>query len=146
MTIPDADHDFHLLDYVKLLRRHQWLFLAIFLLTVVTVAVWTFNQVPIFQAAATVLIEPEAPKVLNIQEITSVGGGYEYYQTQYELIKSRAVIERAVASLRLKERIPELADGRDLYRVVAGGLIVEPKRNTRLVFVKYEHPDPARAA
>src|SRR5712692_6937520 len=98
MTIPDAEHDFHLLDYVKLLRRHRWLLLAIFLLTVVTVAVWTFTQVPVFQATATVLIEPQAPKVLNIQEITSLGGGYEYYQTQYELIKSRAVIERAIAA------------------------------------------------
>ena len=48
MTIASAEHDFHLLDYVKLLRRHQWLFVAIFLLTVITVAVWTFTRVPIF--------------------------------------------------------------------------------------------------
>jgi uncharacterized protein involved in exopolysaccharide biosynthesis len=120
--------------------------MAIFLLTVITVAVWTFTRVPIFQATATLLIEPESPKVLNIQEITAVGGGFEYYQTQYELIKSRAVVERAIASLKLKERNPEVGGARDPYRAVGGGLIVEPKRNTRLVFVKYEHPDPALAA
>ena len=146
MSIAGTEHEFHLLDYVKLLRRHRWLFVIIFLLTVVTMAVWTFTQVPVFQATATVLIEPQAPKVLNIQEITSVGWGYEYYQTQYELIKSRAVVERAIAALRLKERMPELANARDPYRVVAGPLGVEPKRSTQLVFVKYEHPDPALAA
>jgi uncharacterized protein involved in exopolysaccharide biosynthesis len=146
MTISDTEHEFHLLDYVKLLRRHRWLFAVVFLLTVVTVAVWTYTQVPLFQATATVLIEPQAPKVLNIQEVTSLGGGYEYYQTQYELIKSRAVVERAIAALRLKDRMPELAAARDPYRVVAGPLSVEPKRSTQLVFVKYEHPDPAFAA
>lgn len=146
MITMGADHSFHLLDYVKLLRRHRWLFVAIFLTTVVTVAVWTFTQTPIYQASATVLIEPEVPKVLNIQEITSMSTGVEYYQTQYELIKSRAVVERAIANLKLKERIPALGQSRDSYRSLPGSLIVEPKRSTRLVFVKYEHPDPALAA
>lgn len=147
MTIASADHDFHLLDYVKLLRRHRWLFVAIFLVTVITVAVWTFSQVPIYQAAATILIEPEAPKILNIQEVTSIGSaGFEYYQTQYELIKSRAVVERAIATLKLKERFPAIGQSRDPYRALPGSLFVEPKRNTRLVFVKYESSDPALAA
>jgi succinoglycan biosynthesis transport protein ExoP len=147
MTIAGADHDFHLLDYVKLLRRHQWLLAAIFLVTVVTVAVWTFAQVPIFQASATILIEPEAPKILNIQEITSIGSaGFEYYQTQYELIKSRAVVERAIVNLKLKERFPEIGQSRDPYSAVAGDLLIVPKRNTRLVLVKYENRDPALAA
>jgi polysaccharide biosynthesis transport protein len=48
--------------------------------------------------------------------------------------------------LRLKERIPEVAKAHDPYRVLGGSLVVEAKRNTRLVFVKYEHPDPALAA
>ncbi len=147
MTITSADHDFHLLDYVKLLRRHRWLLAAIFLVTVISVAVWTFAQAPIFQASATVLIEPEAPKILNIQEITSIGSaGFEYYQTQYELIKSRAVVERAIANLKLKERFPAIGQSQDPYRAVAGSLLVEPKRNTRLVLVKYESRDPALAA
>src|SRR5262249_24824490 len=79
------------------------------------------------------------------QEITSLGGGFEYYQTQYELIKSRAVIERAIAALRLK-RSPEIGNTPDPYRALGGALIVEPKRNTRLVFVRYEHKDSAFGA
>jgi polysaccharide biosynthesis transport protein len=147
MTIARADHDFHLLDYVKLLRRHRWLLVAIFLVTVVTVAVWTFTRVPIYQASATILIDPEAPKILNIQEITPIGSmGDYFYPTQYELIKSRAVVERAIQNLKLKERIPALGQSRDPHREILGSIIVEPKRNTRLVFVKIEHADPVLAA
>lgn len=147
MTIAGPDREFHLLDYVKLLRRHRWLLVAIFLVTVVTVAVWTFTRIPIYQASATILIEPEAPKILNIQEVTPIGSAGDYfYPTQYELIKSRAVVERAMQNMKLKERIPAIGQSRDPFKEIGGAIIVEPKRNTRLVFVKVEHADPVLAA
>lgn len=147
MTIA-REREFHILDYVKVLRRHRWLLVAIFLVTVITAAVWTFTRVPVFQAAAMILIEPEAPKILNIQEVTSLGAaGFDnYYPTQYELIKSRAVVERAIANLKLRDRVPALGQSRDPYASLAGSILVEPKRSTRLVFVKVEHRDPALAA
>ena len=91
-------------DYRRVLRKHRWLITGIFLLAVLTVAIWTFVQVPIYQAVATILIEPEPPRVLNIQDVTPVGAMSPYdpafYPTQYEIIKSRAVVERAVAAAR----------------------------------------------
>ena len=48
-------------DYRRVLRKHRWLITGIFLLAVLTVAIWTFLQVPIYQAVATILIEPEPP-------------------------------------------------------------------------------------
>ena len=43
------------------------------------------------------LSEPELPKVLNIQEVTSGGlGTLEYYRTQYALMTSRPVLQNAV--------------------------------------------------
>ena len=41
-------------DYLKILRKHWWLMTAIFIVTVVTVAIWTLNQVPIYRASALV--------------------------------------------------------------------------------------------
>ncbi len=147
MTIAGTEREFHLLHYVKLFRKHQWLMIGIFIVTVATVAIWTFMQVPIFQASATILIEPEAPKFLNVQEVTSIGSpSLDYYQTQYELIKSRPVVERVIETQNLKERVPSLARARDPYRALLGSLVVEPKRNTRLVFVKFENPNPGMAA
>lgn len=137
-------------DYRRLLRKHRWLITGIFLLTVLTVAIWTFTQVPIYQAAATILIEPEPPKVLNIQDVTPVGAmspwDPAFYPTQYEIIKSRAVVERAVDALNLKKRAADSGAIVDPSRALSGALAVDPVRNTRLVLIKIAGPDPARAA
>ena len=130
-------------DYRRVLRKHRWLITGIFVLTVLTVAIWTFTQVPIYQAAATILIEPEPPKVLNIQDVTPVGAMSPYdpafYPTQYEIIKSRPVLERAAAALNQKQ-------GGNPRRGLSGALAVDPMRNTRLVLIKVAGPDPGWAA
>jgi polysaccharide biosynthesis transport protein len=137
----------HLKDYYRTLRKHQWLAAGLFMLTVLTVSVWTFVQTPIYQASATVLIEPEVAKILNIQEVTSIGAPtQEYYRTQYELITSRPILQKVVETLNLKQRVPAIGAAADPAAALLARITVEPKRNTRLVLVKVEHPDPALAA
>jgi succinoglycan biosynthesis transport protein ExoP len=136
----------NLVDYLRVLRKHRWLITGIFLVTVITVGVWTFRQIPIYQAAATILIDPEAPKFLNIQEVSPVGASTPwdpaYYPTQYEIIKGSAVRNKAIGALKLKQRAPRLASDEAL----GFSLVVEPRRNTRLVMIKVEQPDPTLAA
>src|SRR5438093_4363017 len=112
---PETEPTKPLADYLKVLRKHRWLITGVFLVTVVTVAIWTFLQVPIFQAVATVLIDPEAPKVLNIQEVTPIGtaGAWDpnYYPTQYEIIKSRPVLDKAAQILNRAAGSPREAPG-----------------------------------
>ena len=72
--VEPREREAHLKDYLRILRKHRWLIAGLFLVTVLTVAIWTFLQTPIYQASATVLIEPEPPKVLNIQEVSPMGG------------------------------------------------------------------------
>ncbi len=150
MTAPIETEPKPLRDYLRVLRKHRWLITGIFLVTVITVAIWTFLQVPIFQAAATILIEPEAPKILNIQEVTPMGAAASwdpnYYPTQYEIIKSRAVADKAIEALNLRKPLPATGAAGDPARALPGSLTVEPRRNTRLVLIKVEHPDPALAA
>jgi succinoglycan biosynthesis transport protein ExoP len=133
----------HRADYFQILQKHRWLITGIFLVAVITVGVWTFRQIPIYQAAATILIDPEAPKILNIQEVTPMGASDpSYYPTQYEILKSRAVLDKTIQALNLKQRAPELASD----QVLRSSLTVEPRRNTRLVLIKVEQADPALAA
>jgi polysaccharide biosynthesis transport protein len=136
----------HLGDYLLVLRKHQWLITGIFLAAVVTVGVWTFRQIPIYQAATTILIDPEAPKIVNIPEVMPVGssGPWDpaFYPTQYEIIKSRAVQDKTIEALKLKLRSPQLASD----AVLRSSLVVEPRRNTRLVMIKVEQSDPVLAA
>ena len=136
-------------DYLWVLKKHLWLITGVFLVTVVTVALWTFLEVPMYSATATVLIDPEPPKVLNIQEVAPMGTtGWDpnYYPTQYEIIKSKPVLERTIQTLDLKRRLPEVGAAREPHKALLGSLAVEPKRNTRLIQVRYEHRDPAIAA
>jgi succinoglycan biosynthesis transport protein ExoP len=144
---PNAE--IHLKEYLRLLFKHRWLIAAVFIVTAVTGTVWTFVQTPIYQASATVLIEPELPKVLNIQEVTSPGlGTLEYYRTQYALMTSRPVLQNAVEGLKRGNRTAAMAalgEGTDPH-VKTGSLLIEPVRNTQLVLVQFQHPDPALAA
>jgi uncharacterized protein involved in exopolysaccharide biosynthesis len=146
MTAPrEAVPERYLTDYLRILRKHRWLITGIFLVAVITAGVWTFQQTPIYQAAATVLIDPEPPKVLNIQDVTPIGTTSwdpNYYPTQYEIIKGRAVVGKALEALNLKPRVAALSSEQELR----SWLSVEPRRNTRLVLVKVEHAEPALAA
>jgi uncharacterized protein involved in exopolysaccharide biosynthesis len=148
MTIArDAAREISLRDVLRIFQKHRFLIVGVFLVTVATVAIWTFTQTPIYQATATVMIDPEAPKFLNIQDVSPLGAAtQDYYLTQYEIIKSRPVVDRAMESVKLKEAMPSLAAARDPHPMFRGWLVVEPKRNTRLVFIKFEHRDPKVAA
>jgi uncharacterized protein involved in exopolysaccharide biosynthesis len=148
MTIPRlSDRETHLRDHLRVLRKHRWLALAIFVVVSATGTLYIYGQVPVYQATTTVLIDPEPPRVLNIQEVTPIGSPtQDYYQTQYEIIRSRPVVERVVTTLNLRQRMPDLAGSTDPYGALAGSIRVEPKRSTRLVLVRFEHPDPAIAA
>jgi succinoglycan biosynthesis transport protein ExoP len=137
-------------EYRRVLHKHRWLMTGLCLLTVLTGAIWTFTRVPIYQAAATVLIEPEPPKVLNIQDVTPVGAMSPYdpafYPTQYEIIQSRPVVQRAIELLNQTRRPGPDGAAQGASRGLTGALDVEPRRNTRLVLIKVAGPDPARAA
>jgi polysaccharide biosynthesis transport protein len=149
-VLREPEPDVHLKDYLKILRKHRWLITGVFLVTCITVAIWSALQVPTFQASATVLIEPVPPAVLNIQEVTQIGAASawdsNYYATQYEILKSRPVLEKVIETLNLKQRIPRVGAAADPARALLGTVTIEPRRNTRLVFVKVDHPDPSLAA
>ncbi len=133
-------------EYLKALSKRRWVIAGILTVTVASAWVFASLQTPIFEAAATVLIEPVQPKVVNIQEVApDSGAGMDFYATQYKIIESRPIVEGAVERLRLKERIPSL-EGGDSYLFVRGKLTVEPVKNTRLVLVKIADPDPKFAA
>jgi succinoglycan biosynthesis transport protein ExoP len=142
--------EIHLKEYLRLLFKHRWLIAAVFIVTAVTGTIYTFLQTPIYQASATVLIEPELPKVLNIQEVTSPGlGTLEYYRTQYALMMSRPVLHNAVEALKRGNRTAALAalgEGTDPHVKHTGSPSIEPIRTTQLVLVQFQHPDPALAA
>ena len=124
---PIEDQNF-LRSYLQLFRKRRWTIISVFLIVLATGTIRAFLQTPIYRGSARVMIEPEAPKVLNIQEVNPTGGNYyfQYQLTQQELIKSRPVIEKAIENLNLTKRLPELAGAKDPVAVILSSVMVVP--------------------
>ena len=109
-------------DYFRVIRRHARLiasmFLAAMLVTVLVVLVVT----PHFTAMSTILVEPNAPHVLDIHELASeTGDAADYYKTQEEILKSRGLAAQVIRDLGL-DRNPDFT-GSSSHRGFFGEMI-----------------------
>jgi capsular exopolysaccharide synthesis family protein len=87
----------NLRDYWRVLKRHRWLILMCAVSMVVCVGLYTFTRTPLYTARATLLIERRAPQVLKIQDALSESIEHaEYFKTQHEILKSRALAARVI--------------------------------------------------
>ncbi len=90
--------------YLRILRKHKWSIVLLTLLITVIAAFYAHTATSIYKSKATLLIESQKANVVSIEEIYGFdGAGAEYYQTQFELLKSRALAEKVVDKLNLSE-------------------------------------------
>ena len=96
---PPVTEETHLRDYWRVVRKHQGLILVFFLCVFFATALFVLTATPIYTAETTVLIERKAPQTLNIEGAlteSQVPDEYDYYRTQYEILKSRGLAARVV--------------------------------------------------
>jgi succinoglycan biosynthesis transport protein ExoP len=152
----------HLLDYLIIVRKHQWL-IATFLLTVVTVAtIASFKMKPVYQAAARVEVDKESQNTLPFQ-----GVNYEeyvdmdvYVETQVKILQSETLALQTINALNLGQ-YPEFGgrsgplalpyEGAGVARppilgAFLGQLSVKRVPNSRLIEVQFESGNPELAA
>jgi uncharacterized protein involved in exopolysaccharide biosynthesis len=92
----------HLMDYIKVVYKRRWAAATAFLLVVISVTVYTFTVTPIFQAKTRLLIEAENPNVVSFKEVIDDDHTKaDYYQTQYNILQSRALARKTIESLKL---------------------------------------------
>jgi polysaccharide biosynthesis transport protein len=85
----------NLLDYVRILYRRRWTAITTIVVVTVSVAVYTFTIIPIYQAGARLLIDAENPNVVSFKEVIEQDQTtQDYYQTQYNILQSRALARR----------------------------------------------------
>ncbi len=98
------DDEFNLRQYLAVLVKRRWTLIACAALIFLTAAVWTFRATPFYRAMATVVIERENPNLVSFEEVLRVdSGSSEYYQTQFQIIQSRAVARKVVRQLNLAD-------------------------------------------
>ena len=127
------------------------------LLILVPVGVYSLIKAPEYRGTALVLIEKVAPNVLSIQELVALDpSGTDFFQTQYQILESRALAREAIQRLNLSSHpeFRELADGggakntsvtekhTNLIEAFQKHLKVEPVRNSRLVKINFAGPRP----
>ncbi len=92
----------NLQDYLRILFRYKWGIAALMVVGGVIAALRALSEVPLYDATATLLIERQAARFVSIEEVYRGSQGWdfgEYYQTQYEILRSRPIAERVVDKL-----------------------------------------------
>ena len=166
VALPEEER-IDLLDYWHVVRKHAWTIGTVFVSVLAVVLLWTLHQTKIYEAVATIDIEQSTPQVLgnNVQDVVDLApSNYwfdrEYYETQYRVITSRAVIQRALDRLGLAQDpvflgVDKIADPEERKRVIAktdpvallqSKIKVDPIKDAHLVYIRADDPSPERAA
>ena len=98
---PGSD-ELHLLDYVRVVHKRRRTALTAFLLVFGSVTVYTFTVTPSYNARVQILIENENPNVVKFEEVYDQNKAtIDYYQTQYRILQSRALVRRTLDAEKL---------------------------------------------
>jgi capsular exopolysaccharide synthesis family protein len=165
-ALREEELDLH--RFIAVIGRRKWTILGLSLLAAFAAALITFSIDPIYRASATVMIEAQEANVVSIADVYGADTRtQQYYETQFEILKSRPIAEKVVKRLNLaaspefvwppapwepllqklnpKQARPlspaEVAVNR--YEAI---LDVTPTPKTQLVKVSFDSHDPALAA
>lgn len=146
-----------------LFRRRRMIFLVTGIIILLALLITLFSK-PVYRATATLQIERESTKVVDIDFLGAgdIRDTRDFYQTQFELIRSRALAAQVIKSLKLEEKLSSTsilgqikewfstADANSkqtaLEDLLLDNLTVEPVKNSRLVAVSYTSSDAAQSA
>ncbi len=153
----------HLLDYVIILRKHQWMIATFFLTVVTIVTIASFKMKPVYVASARVEVDKESQNMLpfagpnSYDEIMDMEN---YQETQSKILQSETLALQTIKSLAL-ERFPEFGGKPSATAFVHSGMVakrpailgaflgrlsVKRVPNSRLIEVIFEAEDPQLAA
>ena len=157
------------IDVFAILRtvRKRWMLIAAITLAVaLAVTFYTLGQTKIYQANATMLFDPNPPRPLGrqVETVVDMGSNYwnnqEYYETQYQLMRSLRLAQMVVEDLGLQsdlaflqmappggKTVPmdPLPTVEQAAQILVGRVSVAPVKNSRLAKLSYIDADPVRA-
>lgn len=164
----DDEWTIDILGYWRVLLKHRLTVIAVTGSALLLAVMVTFLMTPMYRGTATLQIDREAMNIVQVEglqptETTSA----DFYQTQYELLRSRSLAERVAGDLALgddprfvRESTSLLASLRQMFSGSASDdddfearqeraiselrrhFSVEPVSRSRIVRIHYDHPDP----
>ena len=170
----DGDDEISLLDYWQILRKRRWVVLGITGIALFIALVGTLLTTSEFRATTSLQIDRDTIQVVQVQGLQPVESfnDQNFYQTQYDLLRSRSLAQRVVAQLDLahnpefkrlmrpspwakllalmhpasKTKPGNAARDDQLDSALLAMVSIEPVLNSRLVKIHIVSPDPAFSA
>lgn len=142
-------------DLWAVLARRWATIATIFGLVVGATALFCFVlATPQYAGVVTVLVESRGPQILNGQRLDEVNDAftsskYDYYQTEFQLLRSPALAAKVIASLDLGKNsafAPMPMPEPTLIKTYLKNLVITPIRGTRLVTIEFDSTDAKLAA
>src|SRR6266545_4823277 len=147
--------------YLGAVRKYKWVIASIVALATSGAVLYTSQQTKLYEARASMVIDPRLPDLLGQgQEMVvggaSAGGGTtEYYRQQREILQSYQLLRRTVEDNDLQLKLLAQEDREDMTqeeildlatRQFHDALTVAYPEPNRIVYVTVRHPDPGLAA
>ncbi len=106
---PYDDDSIDLRRYWTVILRRKWTIVAALAIATLAALIGTFNATPIYRSSLLLHIEPQSDRFLEYQQNVSLGEpswDWNFYETQYELLKSRSLARRVIDQLGLEATKP----------------------------------------
>lgn len=147
---PHSEAVFQLKDLWEAVLKRKWVVATFFGVLFAVVLVGTLNQQPVYKATVTIAVLPDAPKVVNFQEVEDLGSSnyflyQDYFNTQHKILRSNTVARLVIDRLGLTEPGPAGGAQPLAPQKFIDMLDVEPVKESQLVRVSFRDPDPKRA-
>jgi capsular exopolysaccharide synthesis family protein len=127
-----SGEDVHLRDYINVILKRKSIVLTFFVAIVVTTTIFSFLMIPVYKSTVILKIGDETPSAYSaIASFAKVGK--DYYQTQYELLKSRSLAEKVIKKLEL-DKNPDFLPAESKFSK-ATNVILEPVKSAAASFM-----------
>ncbi len=149
-----ADTKLHFLDYWRIIRIRKTVIFAVLLLVVITTTTVTFFLPESYMSTVRIAVDKDVSDVSSISGAPNYSGYDPYFiLTEFEKIKSKAVLYQVIDNLKLNERWGRslnagqpLKTSETFTRLRNSQLEVVQSRNTSLIEIKVYSEDKNEAA
>jgi len=135
------DIGLNLREKLYIIGQRKWILIASVVVLFCLVAIGNFTATPIYKAITRLRIEPKMPEIGPFKELYSISGRQlDYYNTQYKILKSRALAKKVLESL------PSQEASRLNPEQLLGMVTIKPIAQSQLVDIAVVAPDPEFAS
>ncbi|HTR53766.1 MAG TPA: polysaccharide biosynthesis tyrosine autokinase [Kofleriaceae bacterium] len=145
--------------YVAIVRKRIWLVVAVLILGIGASIVYSLQAPKIYEATATVVVNPQAPHVNKDDEVIELGAGSfvymrDYYNTQLEVLTSFPLARATVLQgsltkfydqLAPKDKYPDLTEDQRIDEAAENLLIdlaADQHKDSRIIALRVRNKDP----